>query len=62
VPENPLAEAYVRTLLGQRDSAIELLKTYLQSLPYARGQVAHSPWFSGLASDPRFKALVEPPV
>ncbi len=52
-------EAYQRTLLGERDEAIALLKRYSAANPghFERGQDI-SWWWRDLRDDPRFKALV----
>ncbi|HET7296434.1 MAG TPA: serine/threonine-protein kinase [Gemmatimonadales bacterium] len=52
-------EAYQRTLLGDRDEAIELLKRYSAANPghFERGKDI-SWWWRDLREDPRFKALV----
>jgi eukaryotic-like serine/threonine-protein kinase len=56
----PLAEAHVRTLLGDRDAAIDIVASVLAATPDLRAHVARSPWFRSLRSDPRFSALVRP--
>jgi tetratricopeptide (TPR) repeat protein len=53
-------EAYVRLLLGERDTALQLLDKYLRTRPENRGYVAESPWFRALHDDPRFQTLVRP--
>jgi serine/threonine-protein kinase len=50
-------EAYVQTLLGNRDKAVPLLERYLAENPALRRQVAKSPWFTPLHGDQRFIAL-----
>jgi tetratricopeptide (TPR) repeat protein len=52
-------EAYERTLLGDRDGAIALLKRYSAANPghFERGKDI-SWWWRDLKDDPRFKALV----
>jgi serine/threonine-protein kinase len=52
-------EAYQRTLLGDRDEAIALLKRYSAANPghFERGKDI-SWWWRDLRDDPRFKALV----
>jgi len=52
-------EAYERTLLGDRDEAIALLKRYSAANPghFERGKDI-SWWWRDLKDDPRFKALV----
>lgn len=51
-------EAYVRLLLGERDSAIVLLERQLTALPRLRAQVAREVKFRALHDDPRFQLLV----
>lgn len=51
-------EAYVRLLLGERDSAIVLLERQLNALPRLRTQVAREVKFRALHDDPRFQRLV----
>jgi len=53
-------EAVVRTLLGQRDRALDLLRTYLASNPHLRPSLAREQtwWFRPLREDPRYRALV----
>ena len=51
-------EAYVRLQLGERDAAVSLLEAYLQARPSARAYVARNPWYRGLHTDQRFRALV----
>jgi TolB-like protein/tetratricopeptide (TPR) repeat protein/tRNA A-37 threonylcarbamoyl transferase component Bud32 len=53
-------EAYVRLLLGERDTALRLLGKYLRTRPENRAYVAQSAWFRALHDDPRFQALVRP--
>ncbi len=53
-------EIYVRILLGDKDEALEALKSYLAANPERRAGLADEPgwWFRGIQDDPRFKALV----
>jgi tetratricopeptide (TPR) repeat protein len=51
------AEAYVHTLLGDHDSAVRVLSQLLADFPRMRIGLARNPWYQGLASDPRFRAL-----
>lgn len=51
-------EAYVRLLLGERDSTIVLLGRMLAVQPRLRRQVAENVKFRSLHSDPRFRHLV----
>jgi serine/threonine-protein kinase len=53
-------EVIVRTLIGDKDEALRILKVYLTSHPehragYAR---AHTWWYRPLQDDPRFRAMV----
>jgi TolB-like protein/tRNA A-37 threonylcarbamoyl transferase component Bud32/tetratricopeptide (TPR) repeat protein len=54
------AEAFVRTLLGDRDEAIKALKVYLAANPEKRAALAEdaSWWFRSLQDDSRFRDLV----
>jgi tetratricopeptide (TPR) repeat protein len=53
------SEAYVRTLLGDRDEAIRLLAGYLKIYPRMRDYVANNRWFRPLHGDPRFEEILE---
>jgi tetratricopeptide (TPR) repeat protein len=61
-PERELVgtEAFIRTLLGDRDEAIRLIKVYLTTHPEHRaGLAASQSWmWRSLRDDPRYKALV----
>ena len=52
-------EAFVRTMLGERSEAIDLLKRYLTAHPEHRGGFAKANawWWRDLQADPRFKEL-----
>jgi serine/threonine-protein kinase len=52
-------EAFVRTMLGERAEAIDLLQRYLTAHPEHRGGFAKANawWWRDLQSDPRFKEL-----
>ena len=54
------AEAFVRTLLGDKAEAISALKVYLAANPEKRAGFAEDAgwWFRGLQEDARFKQLV----
>ena len=54
----PYAEAYVLTLLGDRDAAILLLTQALAASPNDRSIIANHPWYADLRGDPRFTVLV----
>ena len=53
------AEAFVRTLLGDRAEAFEALKVYFAANPEKLGSFADQPtwWFRGLRDDPRYREL-----
>jgi tetratricopeptide (TPR) repeat protein len=52
--------AFVYTLLGDKENALQLLKTYLAANPRRRNTLAQDPgwWFRPLETDPGFKVLV----
>jgi len=52
-------EAFVRTLLGDRDDALQLLKRYVAANPERRVDLAKDSqwWFRDLRSDPRYRQL-----
>jgi TolB-like protein len=56
-------EAVVRTLLGQKERALGLLRMYLASNPHLRPGLAREQtwWFSPLREDPRYRDLVAAP-
>jgi hypothetical protein len=57
------AEAFVRTLLGDRAEAIKALKAYLAANPEKRATFVDDPswWFRSLQDDPRYRELVGTP-
>jgi tetratricopeptide (TPR) repeat protein len=55
-----MTEAYVRLLLGDRDTALARLRDHLKDNPQARALVAKHPWFRDLNGDSRFQALTRP--
>ena len=61
-PENELltTEAVIRTLMGDRDEAFELLKKYFILHPEHRSGMAQTQswWWRDLKADPRFKEMV----
>ncbi|UCC48856.1 MAG: tetratricopeptide repeat protein, partial [Gemmatimonadota bacterium] len=62
--ENELAnlmmmEAWVRTLIGDLDGAVELLDRYLRQMPAELDKVAGHSWFRALHDHPGFRALVD---
>ena len=52
-------EAFVRTMMGDKDTAIELLQRYLLENPSARAEFGRENdwWWRGLQDDPRFMRL-----
>jgi TolB-like protein/tetratricopeptide (TPR) repeat protein len=62
-PERELlsTESFIRSLMGDRDEALRLLKAYLIAHPEHRALFAQSQhwWWRDLKTDPRFKALVQ---
>jgi TolB-like protein len=54
-------ETVIRELMGDRDEALRLMKTYLTIHPEHRALLAQSQswWYRDLKTDPRFKALVQ---
>jgi serine/threonine-protein kinase len=53
-----LFEAYVYVLLGERDTALQALQTFVRTNPQSRTYVSKTRWFAPLHGDPRFRALV----
>jgi hypothetical protein len=53
-------EAFVRTMLGDKKEAVDLLQRYLTEHPeHRRGFARANPWWwRDLQNDPRFKNLV----
>ncbi len=45
------AEAYVRLLVGERDTAVRLLAEALRESPSSRNRIVRSPWFRTIAAD-----------
>jgi citrate synthase len=62
-PERELlsTESFIRSLMGDRDEALRLLKEYLIAHPEHRALFAQSQhwWWRDLKTDLRFKALVQ---
>ncbi|HZD79762.1 MAG TPA: adenylate/guanylate cyclase domain-containing protein [Actinomycetota bacterium] len=56
--ESAYFEAFVRTLVGQEESATRLLADYLRASPAQRHEVAVTWWFEPLHDRPDFQALV----
>ena len=59
-PPALVAEAYVYVLLGDRKSAIDRLAAFARPRTRGRAQIARSPWFAQLRSEPEFTALFPP--
>jgi len=55
--ETAFLESLVRTLLGDRDEALEHLRVYLDANPAQRRPIAEdtSWWYAGIREDPRFR-------
>jgi eukaryotic-like serine/threonine-protein kinase len=51
---------YVNILVGDKDEALQALKSYLTANPHRREGLAEEPgwWFRGIQDDPRFQELV----
>ena len=56
-PAFAYAEARTRLLLGQRDSAVALLRSYVDRYPSRAASLLSDWWFRGLWDDPEFRAL-----
>jgi TolB-like protein/tetratricopeptide (TPR) repeat protein len=52
-------EAHARLLLGDRETALDALGSYLDANPDERAYAAVDPWWRDLHGDPRFEAFVE---
>jgi eukaryotic-like serine/threonine-protein kinase len=52
-----LAEAHVRVLLGEADSAMALMERAAEANPGRRELIRTSPWFASLREHPRFRRL-----
>ena len=52
-------EAHVYLLLGEDDTALELLRAAIRDLPQIRPQLREDPWFAPLREDPGFRSLVK---
>jgi len=50
-----------RTLLGEREQALVLLRAYVRATPQMSAYLGADPVFRVLRDDPRFKALVASP-
>jgi serine/threonine-protein kinase len=50
-------EAFVRTLLGDKDEALRLLKQRIAARPEKRDLASEFWWFRDLANDPRYREL-----
>jgi hypothetical protein len=53
-------EAFIRTLLGDRDEAVDLLRSYMVFNPHHRDEATEDIhwWWRSLQDDPRFQALM----
>jgi len=60
-PEMDYNEAVARTLLGEREQALVLLRAYVRATPQMSAYLGADPVFRVLRDDPRFKALVASP-
>jgi serine/threonine-protein kinase len=54
-----MMEAWVRTLIGDLDGAVELLDNYLHRMPAELDFVDGHPWFQTLHDHPGFRALMD---
>jgi hypothetical protein len=52
-------EAFVKTLAGDEEGALQRLSEYLQASPGGRSEVATTWWFRDLRETPAFRRLVE---
>jgi serine/threonine protein kinase len=52
-------EAYVRLLVGQEDTALALLRTFLHNNWSQRGYIERTPWFRSLQSNPTFVEMTK---
>jgi len=52
-------EAYVRLLVGQEDTALALLRTFLHNNWSQRGYIERTPWFRSLQSNPTFVGMLK---
>ena len=53
-------EAYVLTMLGEQDAALDLLERASRAAPSLPPQIARIPWFRSLHGNPRFQRLTAP--
>jgi hypothetical protein len=49
----------VRLLVGQEDTALALLRTFLHNNWSQRGYIERTPWFRSLQSNPTFVAMLK---
>jgi serine/threonine-protein kinase len=56
-------EAFIRTLIGDNDEALELLRSYYIFNPHHREEASEDVhwWWRSLADDPRYQELIRPP-
>jgi serine/threonine-protein kinase len=52
-------EAYVRLLVGQEDTALALLRTFLHNNWSQRGYIERTPWFRSLQGHPEFVEMTK---
>jgi serine/threonine-protein kinase len=55
-------DAYVRTLLGDHDRALDLLRNIIRDDPQSKSTIEQHPWFRALHDLPEFQALVNAQV
>jgi serine/threonine-protein kinase len=51
-------EAYVLTMLGDQDGALDLLERASRAAPSLPPEIARIPWFRGLHGNPRYQRLI----
>lgn len=52
-------EAHVHLLLGEREAALDHLRSFLEAAPSYADEIARDPWFAALRGDPEFRDLVK---
>jgi tetratricopeptide (TPR) repeat protein len=53
-------EAYVLTMLGEQDAALDLLERASRAAPSLPPEIARIPWFRSLRGNPRYQRLTAP--